>query len=200
MEDFKSIRVIREGENQVEVVHNPTSYPLIGKGKQGAVFRIAPDKCVKIFADPIKVIKEKEAYKATEGSNIVPKLFEVGENYLVLEYIEGPNLQEYLASEGKLTEDITRKILDLLQEMKRLKFIRVDARLKHIYLTKEGVLKVIDHANSFKLKERPKRPELLMIRLNRLGLLSEFLEQVKHIDQESYEEWKDFQQELNQSE
>jgi predicted Ser/Thr protein kinase len=199
VDDFKSIRVIREGENQVEVVHNPTLYPLIGKGKQGAVFKIASDKCVKIFADPNKVIREREAYKATEGSSIVPKLYEVGENYLVLEYIEGPNLQEYLASEGILTEEMTKKILYLLQEMKRYKFIRVDARLKHIYLTKEGVLKVIDHANSFKIKERPKRPELLMTRLNRLGLLSEFLEHVKHIDPDSYEEWKDFIGELNQS-
>lgn len=199
MDDFKSIRVIREGENQVEVVHNPTHYPLIGKGKQGAVFKIAPDKCVKIFADPNKVIREREAYKATEGSSIVPKLYEVGENYLVLEYIEGPNLQEHLASEGILTEEMTKKILNLLQEMKRYKFIRVDARLKHIYLTKEGVLKVIDHANSFKLKERPKRPELLMTRLNRLGLLPEFLEHVKKIDPASYEEWKDFIGELNQS-
>lgn len=199
MDDFKSIRVIREGENQVEVVHNPTHYPLIGKGKQGAVFKIAPDKCVKIFADPNKVIREREAYKATEGSSIVPKLYEVGENYLVLEYIEGPNLQEHLASEGILTEEMTKKILNLLQEMKRYKFIRVDARLKHIYLTKEGVLKVIDHANSFKLKERPKRPELLMTRLNRLGLLPKFLEHVKKIDPASYEEWKDFIGELNQS-
>ena len=43
MEDFKSIRVVSgEGEQHVEIIHNPTSYPLIGKGRQGAVFKISP--------------------------------------------------------------------------------------------------------------------------------------------------------------
>jgi RIO-like serine/threonine protein kinase len=192
VEDFKSICISREGDNKVEIVNNPTSYPLIGRGKQGAVFKISSDKCVKIYANQKNVLKESEAYKATQESPIVPKLYEVGENYIIMEYIEGPTLEQYLETEGNVTEDITKKILFLLKEMKLLKFIRVDANIKQIFVTKQGELKVIDHANSFKIKERPNRPESLMKGLKNLGLLSSFLEQVKNIDPQFYLEWKDF--------
>ena len=183
----------RKAKNTVEVVHNPTSYPLIGTGKQGAVFKISSDRCVKIYAKPKNVLKESEAYKATQESTIFPKLFEVGENYLVLEYIEGSTLKHYLKSKGNITEDITQKILSLLEEMNRLKFALLDARLSNIIITDHEVLKVIDLVQAFKLSDDwSNRPESLMRGLNRLGLLPSFLEQVKKFDQQSYDRWKDF--------
>ncbi|MGZ4161265.1 MAG: kinase [Neobacillus sp.] len=193
MEDFKSIRVSKKGENKVEVVHNPTSYPLIGTGKQGAVFKISSDRCVKIYANPNNVFKESKAYKATQGSPIIPKLYEVGENYIVLKYIEGSTLKQYLKSKGNITEDITQKILIMLEEMKRLKFAQLDSRLSNIIISEHEVLKVIDLVDAFKLSDdQSNRPESLMRGLNRLGLLPSFLEQVKKFDQQSYDRWKDF--------
>ncbi|MGZ4161268.1 MAG: hypothetical protein ACXVNF_10815, partial [Neobacillus sp.] len=65
MEDFESIRVVsRRKGDKVEVVHNPTSYPLIGRGNQGAVFKISSDQCVKIFPKPMHAQSESEALKA----------------------------------------------------------------------------------------------------------------------------------------
>lgn len=98
MEDFTSI-CVEKGE-KVEVVHNPTSYPLIGRGKQGAVFKISSDRCVKIYAKKKNVLNESKVLKAAQESPIVPKLYEVGTNYIVMEYIEGPSLTKYLKSEG----------------------------------------------------------------------------------------------------
>jgi hypothetical protein len=80
----------------------------------------------------------------------------------------------------------------LLDEMKRLKFTRLDARLVHFIVTKQGELKVIDHVHSFSLKKPCTRPEGIMKGLKKLGLLSSFLEQVKNIDPQSYLKWKDF--------
>ena len=97
---------------------------------------------------------------------------------------------QYLESNQILSEKITNQILFLLKEMKRLKFTRLDARLKHIIVTKQGELKVVDLVNH--LKKRYDRPEFLMTGLEKLGLLSLFLEQVKNIDKQSYLEWKDF--------
>lgn len=188
MEDFTSI-CVEKGE-KVEVVHNPTSYPLIGRGKQGAVFKISSDRCVKIYAKKKNVLNESKVLKAAQESPIVPKLYEVGTNYIVMEYIEGPSLTKYLKSEGVLSEKVTNQILDLLKEMKRLKFTRLDASLKHIIVTKQGELKVIDHVDSFQ-KYRPTRPEKLMTGLKKLGYLSSFLEHVKNIDPQSYLKWKD---------
>jgi predicted Ser/Thr protein kinase len=191
VEDFKSISVasVRKGD-KVEIVHNPTSYPLIGRGNQGAVFKIASDQCVKIYPKQVHALSESEVLKAAQESPIVPKLYEVGENYIIMEYIEGPSLKEYLESKGNVTEDVTKKILFLLEEMKRLKFTRLDTRLKEIIVTKQGELKVVDLVSHFIKKYD--RPKLLLTGLKKLGLLSSFLEQVKTIDPQSYLEWIDF--------
>ncbi|MEH7380626.1 RIO1 family regulatory kinase/ATPase [Bacillus sp. JJ1533] len=191
MENFKSIRVLRKGDNEVEIVHNPTSFPLIGKGKQGAVFKLSSDQCVKVYANQVNVLKESEVLKAAQESGIVPNLYEVGENYIIMEYIEGSSIKEYLESKGNLTEDFTRKILSLLQEMKRLKFTRLDVRFDHLIVTKQGELKVIDHVNSFSLEKQSSRPVRLLKCLKKLGLLSQFLEHVKIFDPQSYLEWRD---------
>ncbi|MDQ0879899.1 kinase [Peribacillus sp. V2I11] len=191
MEDFKSIKVasLRKGD-KVEVIHNPTSYPLIGRGNQGAVFKISSDQCIKIFHKPMHAQSESEALKVAQGSPIVAKLYGVGENYIIMEYIEGPSLQEYLKSKGNITEDITKKILFLIKEMKRIKFTRLDSRLKEIIVTKQGDLKMVDLVSHFTKKYEI--PQLLLGNLKKLGLLSSFLEQVKKIDPQSYLEWKDF--------
>jgi predicted Ser/Thr protein kinase len=189
VEDFKSIRVLRKGDNEVEIVHNPTSLPLIGKGKQGAVFKLSSDLCVKVYANQANVLKESEVLKIAQAG-FVPKLYEVGENYIIMEYIEGPSLQEYLKSKGNITEDITKKILYLIEEMKRIKFTRLDSRLKEIIVTKQGELKMVDLVSHFTKKYEI--PQLLLANLKKLGLLSSFLEQVKKIDPQSYLEWKDF--------
>ncbi|MDR7080247.1 putative Ser/Thr protein kinase [Neobacillus niacini] len=190
-EDYKSIRVasLIKGE-KVEVLHNPTSFPLIGRGNQGAVFKISKDQCVKIYAKQMHVLSESTVLKAAQESSIVPRLYEVGENFIVMEYIEGPSLKEYLEEKGTITEDVTKKILFLLEEMKRLKFTRLDSRLKEIIVTKQGEMKVVDLVSHF--TKNYDRPVKLMTNLYQLGLLSSFLDQVKHLDPQSYLEWKDF--------
>ncbi|WP_440970231.1 hypothetical protein ACSS6N_23190 [Peribacillus frigoritolerans] len=190
MEDFKSI-IVSSGKKTVTVVDNPTSYPMIGKGKQGAVFKISPDRCVKIFPDPKRCLNESQVLRAAQEVRIVPRLFEVGSNYIVMEYIDGPSLDQFLESKGFLPEDMTKKILFLLKEMKRLKFTRLDAKLRHIFVTKQEDLIVIDHANSFiKIDSVPTE---LFKDLNEKGLFSSFLEQVKQADPESYMEWRNLE-------
>lgn len=191
MDDIQSIRVIRKGENNIEVVENPTSYPLIGAGKHGAVFKISSDQCVKIYTKPKNVLREGEALKAAQDSPVVPKLYDVGDNYIIMEYIEGPSLKEYLEEKGTITQDITRKILALIQEMKRLNFVRVDPKLKQVIVTKEEEFRVIDHVFSYS-KKKADIPVGLLAGLNNLGLLNTFLEQVKLINPQSYGGWKNF--------
>ncbi|WP_223594054.1 kinase [Neobacillus bataviensis] len=188
MEDFKSIKVTRKKGEFVKIIDNPTSYPLIGKGKQGAVFKISSDQCVKIYPNQIHTLNESIALKAAQESPISPKLYEVGENYIVMEYIEGRTLFQYLKKARVLSEEMTNNILFILMEMKRLKFIRLDCRLDHIIITNEGKLKVIDLVSHF--TKKVDHPITLMEQLNKLGLLSDFLKQVKKIDLLSYQEWK----------
>ncbi|MDP9740988.1 UNVERIFIED_ORG: putative Ser/Thr protein kinase [Bacillus sp. B2I3] len=107
MEDFKSI-CVTEGIKKVDVIKNPTSFPLIGKGAQGTVFKISSDKCVKICAKPEFAAKEGNVLKIAQESHAIPRLYEVGHNYIIMEYLEGPTLFQYLESGGILSEKLMR--------------------------------------------------------------------------------------------
>lgn len=188
MKDYQSISIAFRQGKSVEIVHNPTSYPLIGMGEQGAVFKISDERCVKIYAKPVFAKNESKVLQAAQTSNIVPRIYEVGDNYVVMEYLDGPSLDQYLKSNGKLPEKITKQLLFMLKEMKRLNFIRLDASLRHIFVTKQDELKVIDHVNSFKISST--YPVRLLKDLKKLGYLSTFLQQVKSLDPASYQQWK----------
>lgn len=47
MKTFKSIIIKYRKGKRVKVARNPTSFPLMGIGAQGAVFVISEDQCVK---------------------------------------------------------------------------------------------------------------------------------------------------------
>ncbi|MCM3674225.1 kinase [Peribacillus simplex] len=189
MSDFDSITVTRNEQKEL-VIHNPTSYPFIGKGLQGAVFKLSEDSCVKIFLKPEVAKQEKEAMLKGQGLTFMPKLFESGHNYIIMEYIYGPSLRDYLQEHGTITESITRQIVFMKREMKRLGFTNLDiCVIRHIFVDKQQILKTVDHANAYKRKPIPVR---LLNTLSELGLIDLFLQQVKDMDQEFYSEWKNY--------
>ncbi|MEH7500891.1 AarF/UbiB family protein [Neobacillus drentensis] len=187
MNDFTQI-VVTPGK-PVQVKTNPTTYPLIGKGLQGAVFRLSEDRCVKIYSKEIYCLREKLVLKQVgEKSAIVPEVYEAGENYIIMEYLNGPSLQEYLKKSGVISEAIAIEIIDLIKELRSLQFMRIDFSLRHIFYDKNGKLKIIDHVNSFRIQRSfPKR---LFKDLKQLGLLTSFLEHVNNTDSDFYEQWK----------
>lgn len=190
MNDFSSITVTRRGKEEELVVNNPTSYPLIGKGIQGAVFKLTEDRCVKIFLKPKNVKKEKEAMIKGQGLPFMPKFFESGPNYIIMEYIDGPSLRDYLKEQGTISESITQQLVNMKKEMNRLGFTNLDrCVIRHIFVDNRQVLKVVDHANSYDRKPIPVR---LLDSLSELGLIDPFLRQVKVLDSELYSEWNNF--------
>lgn len=190
MNDFSSITVTRRGKEEELIVNNPTSYPLIGKGIQGAVFKLTEDRCVKIFLKPKNVKKEKEAMIKGQGLPFMPKFFESGPNYIIMEYIDGPSLRDYLKEQGTISESITQQLVNMKKEMNRLGFTNLDRCVtRHIFVDNRQVLKVVDHANSYDRKPIPVR---LLDSLSELGLIDPFLRQVKVLDSELYSEWNNF--------
>lgn len=187
MNDFTKI-VVLPGK-PVQVQTNPTVYPLIGKGLQGAVFKLSDDRCVKIYSKQIYCLREKQVLQRIgEKTAILPEVFEVGENYIIMEYLTGPTLQAYLEKSKAISEDLTIGIIHLIKELKRLQFRRIDFSLRHTIFDRNGKLKIIDHVNSFKIQRSfPKR---LFKDLKQLGLLATFLEQVNNQEPDLYEQWK----------
>ncbi|MGE7766819.1 hypothetical protein [Peribacillus sp. NPDC096540] len=188
MEDFKTITVTK-GEKSLEI-HNPTTYSLIGMGAQGAVFKLAEDKCVKIYSDPVQAKMEEEALKAGQHLPFMPVVFETGSNYIVMEYFNAPTLKEYLIKCTYIPDSIVKKLLYILKELKQVKFTMIDAPLRHIFVVGNEELKVIDHVNSFK---RLHPVPLKLLRDLKIILLKDsFLAQVKKLEPETFNEWKNY--------
>lgn len=186
MDKFNNIRISKiEGEKVT--VKNASNFPLIGKGKQGAVFKLSPTKCVKIFEKRKLVEKEADAYERAKHSSLIPELFEVGDNYLIIEFIDGPSLKDIVIEEG-LSKNLVIKIIKMLKEMEKLGFTRLDVAPYHVIITKEGKLKLIDHVNSY--TKEVHYPIRLLNFLKRHEQLDFFLRHVMKIDEEIYREWK----------
>lgn len=190
MDDFKKIRVERieaNGEKEL-IIHNPTSLKLIGEGSQGAVFQLSEDLCVKIYVNPNAAIKEGKALDAAKDTNIVPKVYEVGPNFVIMEYLKGPNLKDYLKQTKNISESITEQIIIIRKELKRVGFTRIKTSIGHFIITEGDVLKAIDHSDGLTMND-PYNPKMFRD-LKKLGLLDTFLKQAKEIDLESYEDWE----------
>ncbi|MGW6298636.1 hypothetical protein [Peribacillus butanolivorans] len=188
MEDFKTITVSK-GEKSLEI-HNPTTYSLIGMGAQGAVFKLAEDKCVKIYSDPVQARMEEEALKAGQHLPFMPVVYETGSNYIVMEYFNAPTLKEYLRNCTYIPDSIVKKLLYILKELKQAKFTMIDAPLRHIFVLGNEELKVIDHVNSFK---RMHPVPLKLLRDLKIILLKDsFLAQVKKLEPDTFNEWENY--------
>lgn len=188
MEDFKTITVTK-GEKSLEI-HNPTTYSLIGMGAQGAVFKLAEDKCVKIYSDPVQAKMEEEALKAGQHLPFMPVVYDTGSNYIVMEYFNAPTLKEYLRNCTYIPDSIVKKLLYILKELKQAKFTMIDAPLRHIFVVGNEELKVIDHVNSFK---RMHPVPLKLLRDLKIILLKDsFLAQVKMLEPDIFNEWENY--------
>lgn len=162
-------------------------YKLIGDGKDGEIYQLNDDKCVKVFFHRETQKKELKALEMGQSSPVIPRLYEYGENYIVMEYVQGMSLARYLKKEKQITEELTTKILSMLDELKEIGFTRLDAEVRHILINEEGELKVIDHKRA--LTSNSKVPYKLLKGFDKFGLSRDFLNHVKHVRSSVYDKW-----------
>lgn len=187
MNDFRLITVTEIPQTNDLNVHNPTSFKLLGKGSQGAVFQLSDDTCVKIYADPRNVSWEKQALAAVEGSPFFPVMHEAGPNYIIMEYCKGQTMWQYLKENKEVTDGILKQFLAFLLEMKRARFNRIDTRFDHIIISNEGKVKVIDHIGA--LHTYRSKPEFLFRDMKKVNLLERFLLFARTEDNAIIQEW-----------
>lgn len=185
MGDFRDIKVIRE--DLMVYVINSEGFDLIGKGSQGAIFKISEDRCVKVFAREKHCRKESEAYNAAILSSIVPKVYEMGVNYIVMELLKGQTLYDYFMSKPSISIILARRLLAMFNEMKKIGFTRIDASLENVIINEQGSIKVIDHVNS--LRQEYDIPVRFFNGLKEINLLKSFMDHIKDIDFPQYSEW-----------
>ena len=74
---------------------------------------------------------------------MMPLLYESGPKYIIIEYINGPNLKDYLLEKGRMPKHITQELINRFNEMKRLEFLRRDESLSHILVKDKKRIKII---------------------------------------------------------
>jgi len=187
MDDFRMITVTKSSENIMNI-YNPTNYTLIGQGDQGAVFKISASHCVKIYIRNEFTAREYSSYQAAKSSSLVAKIYGKGANYIIMDFLRGPSLERYLQGRGTMPNWITKQIILVLKEMKRLHFTKIDSFLRHIFIDKNHKIKIIDLVNAYTVRDS--FPFRLFGDLKRLGLLNAFLQQSQKLASELYQEWQ----------
>ncbi|MES1053155.1 hypothetical protein FOA24_29445 [Bacillus thuringiensis] len=184
--DFRNIAVLHEEVGNGGEIDSRSTHTLIGNGDQGVVYQVSEDKCIKIYRKTKQANKEKNVLLSSQSLPFIPKIFETGPNYILMEYLSGPNLNTFLKKQSVLSENITRQLLYMLKEMKKIGFKLIDAPLRHVIITSNG-FKLVDHVYS--LSREQKIPLELFKDLRERNFLDSFLEQVQAIDPDTYVEW-----------
>ncbi|MFU8795563.1 MAG: protein kinase domain-containing protein, partial [Dethiobacteria bacterium] len=96
---------------------------------------------------------EREAQSAAALSHPhIVNIYDVGEEegtyYMVMEYVDGENLKEYIRKQGKLSPaeaiKITRQIAEALEQAHAAGVVHRDIKPQNILFSKEGKVKVTD--------------------------------------------------------
>ncbi|KZL92429.1 hypothetical protein [Clostridium magnum] len=158
----------------------------IGKGTQGKVYKIDSQKCIKIFKSKKTCKNELKTLLMAQADIHFPKLYEYGSNYIIREYINGIELDEYL-SKQKLTPKLSSKLIELYESIVKVGYARHDAAIFHVLLLPSGELKLIDTAKA--MKKKSVIPNLLISGLEDLGYKEDFFNFLKSNRADLYTQW-----------
>jgi predicted Ser/Thr protein kinase len=164
------------------------SLQLVGKGSQGRVYLIDPQRCIKIYHRQEFLPLELEILLKAKDEPQFPKVYEWGDDYMIREFIPGIGLKDYLRR-NSLTPDLSRQIAELFLAFERLGFRRLDTRMAHLIVTPEGRIKAIDPANA--MRKQGSYPKKLLSQLNDLRCKKTFLTHLQAMYPMLYERWRD---------
>ncbi|HHY20491.1 MAG TPA: kinase [Bacilli bacterium] len=162
-------------------------YKLIGDGADGEIYQLTDHTCMKLFFKEETKKRELEALEMGQSSNVIPRLYEHGVNFIEMEYVKGISLSKKLKKEKKIEKELSEKILLMLDELKRIGFTRYDAEVRHILINEEGNLKVIDHKRA--LSSKQSIPIKLLKGLKKRHVLEQFLNHVSELRPDLYNKW-----------
>jgi len=168
---------------------NINELKFLGAGTQGKVYKIDSQRCIKIFKRDHVCNDEIETLVMAQKDSHFPRLYEFGEDYIIREYIDGIELDNYLSSHP-LTENISKKIIELYEAMNFVGYNRLDAAPFHIFLTPLDEIKLIDTARA--MKKKTIYPSLIIKCLEELGYKKQFLSFVKANIPDLYAKWSQY--------
>jgi len=125
-----------------------TVLALAGKGGMGEVYRAHDDRlrrdvAIKVSRDQFteRFTREARAIASLNHTNIC-HLYDVGPNYLVMEYVEGEDLKGPLSFDEALP--IVRQLIDGIEAAHEKNIIHRDLKPANVKITPDGVVKILD--------------------------------------------------------
>ncbi|CAM3869875.1 protein kinase family protein [Cytobacillus oceanisediminis] len=135
--------------NWTRLQEKDDSLEFIGAGRSAFAFRVKETNLVlKVFFPEFRRIAQEEAdiYKALPNHPYFPSLYDSGENYIVIDYVDGLTLFECLAKGIPIEEEKIKEIDEALKLARAKGLNPSDIHLRNIILTPEGHIKIIDVA------------------------------------------------------
>lgn len=140
---------------------------LLGSGAEGSVYLTPEGYALKQFKSQKGANKEVFILNKAKESRFFPNVLIQISNLVVREFVPGINLYEYI-EKNDLSKNLSIEIIELIEDLKRLKFKRINVRNSHIFISKEEKLMVIDPRKSFtKNTPYPKEIIKILIKLNK---------------------------------
>jgi predicted Ser/Thr protein kinase len=159
---------------------------LLGKGHNGVVYMLPDGNVIKICFDEDSCRKEYYILHKVGKNKYFPQAYGIMGNYMIRDYVDGIPLNKYIKRFG-LDRELSLKLLDLLEEFRKLKFKKQDTRCKDIMVRPDGSLMIIDPKKFYSKKRN--FPRHLSKGLYKLDVLDIFLETAKNERPLHYKKW-----------
>jgi RIO-like serine/threonine protein kinase len=160
---------------------------ILHQGKSEKIYLTTDNKVIKICKNIDDCRREYLILKYCKHSKYFPQVYKYNLGYIIREYIDGMCLIDYI-KKYSLDESLALSLVDLIENFALLNFTRLDTGISHIFITKNGNLKVIGLKNNYTRKE--KYPKHLISGLRKLKVSKKFFKILKKECPDLYESWK----------
>ncbi|MGL5152523.1 MAG: serine/threonine protein kinase [Clostridium sp.] len=145
---------------------------LLGQGAEGTVYLSKDGYVLKTFSKDKNAKAEADILVKTKNSRFFPNLHLLVSNLVIREFVGGKTLYEHIESKG-LSKKLSIEIIDFIEDLKKMKFKRLNIRNAHIFISKNEELKVIDPRKVF-TKATPYPKDIIKVLLKH-QLFDDFL-------------------------
>jgi RIO-like serine/threonine protein kinase len=177
-------------ENQDVSVENNSSLSMMGKGRQGAVFKINDQWCMKVYGEEEDCEREYFALSLGKDTPLIPNVYCKGENFIVMDMVYGIDLREYLQT-NPLTKNLSYQLIQLLIVFKQIGYERIDHHKRQIFLQPDGTLKVIDVGRTVWRNRTYPYPRKLLQSLGE-DYKAVFMSHVQEMAPDLHDEWEHY--------
>ncbi|KEI06596.1 serine/threonine protein kinase [Clostridium sp. K25] len=160
---------------------------ILHRSKSELIYLTPNNRVLKICKNVDNCRREYLILRYASNNKYFPKVYEYRIGYILREYVRGVCIIDYI-KKNSLNEDLALNLIDIIDNFQELGFTRLDTGLSHIFINKNGELKIIGLKNNCTRKE--KYPKHMLSGLRRLKVSKRFFKILKTKRPDLYSKWK----------